>query len=149
MDMSLVREAMLRDAIRRAILPRGTNSAHKSSPNFSQPEAGVKSKTKPKLVDVNKSKRAGFMIATEVDNHKPTILKKQAFLRARHTQTIKGQAETVEQHMSMTKPVNHRYPEPVKAHDYAEDWKRENHAQSHNPNQQYLRQLREALDREG
>ena len=141
MDMSHIREAQLREAIRRAILPRGTNSAKPTIQNFSPPTSG----TKTKLVDVNK-RRPGFMIATEVSNHKPTLLKKQAFLRARHNQTIRGQAETVEQHMSMTKPVVHRYPEPIKAHDYADDWTRPIPNQKELDHREFLKSVRKGID---
>lgn len=141
----------LNSAMKAQLLPRGTNSARRSGPNFSAPQAGLE--TKPKLVDVNKSTNPvharGLALCTGVKNHAPTLMKKQLFLRARHNQTIRGQSETVEQHMNLTKPVRHRYPEPVKAHDYADDWKRENHAHAPKADREYLKALREAYDNQG
>lgn len=147
--LDALRVQQLNKAIKAQLLPRGTNSALRSSPNFPDPPAPLKTK----LVDVNKNhaenRSKSQRICTGVVNTTPTLFKKQLFLRAKHNQSISGQSETVEQHMSMTKPVNHRYPQPEKAHDYADDWTRENHAHPPKTDTGYLKSLREALDRTG
>ena len=124
-------------AAKRGLLPRGTN----------QREARV-FKTLPVATHREVSNRGGRYLGDfKVDvnlpsnDHSPeyreglrrsmlglshTVVE-EAILNSRKVQTVVGQAANVESHMMMTKPVDHRYPEPDPARDYSMDWKRSSH----------------------
>lgn len=54
----------------------------------------------------------------------PTTVQHDLIRMSRLSQSIKGQSQSVEQHMNLMKPTRQIHPEPTLAPDRADNWKR-------------------------